>query len=176
MHVRTLCTEMYLNLDDTKAKKGRARNGEAPVVLDYDSRGKKYGQLAAVCTQGFFAQFVYPCNIRSTTRDLFEWWLMFVLGPSLVPGLIVVMDRAKFHDEQRTASILALFGCGLLMLGPYASDMNGIEYIHHIEKSYLRRDVAFTRAAPMSALYLVGSMIQPAHCSNVMHHVMRWSA
>ena len=167
---------MYLNLDDTKAKKARARNGEAATVLDYHSRGKKYGQLAAVCTQGFFAQWVYPCDVRSTTRDLFEWWLMFILGPGLRPGLIVVMDRAAFHDPQRTAAILSLFGCGLLMLGPYASDMNAIEYVHHIEKCYLRRDVEYTRAFPMSALYLAGSMIQVAHCSNIMHHVMRWCA
>ena len=99
-----------------------------------------------------------------------------MLGPLLRPGLIVVMDRAQFHDPQRTATILSLFGCGLLLLGPYASDTNGIEYIHHIEKSYLRRNVPYARACPMTALYLVGTMIQPAHCHNVMHHVMRISA
>ena len=58
---------MYLNLDDTKAKKARARNGAPAECLDFDTRGKKYGQLAAVCTGGFFAQYVYPCDVRSTT-------------------------------------------------------------------------------------------------------------
>ena len=103
---------MYLNLDDTKAKKARARNGEEALVLDFDSRGKKYGQLGAVSTAGFFAQFVYPCDVRSTTRDLFEWWLVFYLAPMLRPGQIVVMDRAAFHDPQRTAALLSLYGVG----------------------------------------------------------------
>mmetsp|Transcript_41153 Transcript_41153/g.82467 ORF Transcript_41153/g.82467 Transcript_41153/m.82467 type:complete len:168 (-) Transcript_41153:120-623(-) len=167
---------MYLNLDDTKPKKARARNGADAVVYDYDSRGKKYGQLAAVCTQAFFAQWVYPCDVRSTTMDLFEFWLMFFLGPLLVPGKIVCMDRAAFHNPARTAAILSQFGCGLLLLAPYASPTNAIEYIHHVEKCYLRRDVAYTRAFPMSALYAVGAMIQPVHCHNTMMHVMGMTA
>ena len=63
-----------------------------------------------------------------------------------------------------------------MLLAPYASDTNAIEYIHHVEKCYLRRDVQYTRAFPMTALYLAGAMIQPAHCHNTMHHVMRLSA
>jgi len=176
IHDLVMIDEMYLNLDDTKAKKARARNGAPAQVLDFDSRGKKYGQLAAVCTTAFFAQFVYPCNVRSTTRDLFEWWLMFVLGPLLVPGKIVCMDRASFHDPRRTATILSYFGCGLLLLAPYASDTNAIEYVHHVQKCYLRRNVAYSRAFPMSALYVTGSMIQPAHCHNLLHHVARIAA
>jgi len=163
-------------MHDTRALKARARNGQDATVLDYDSRGQKWGQLAAVCTAGFFAQYVYPCQYRSTTRDLFEWWLVFFLMPQLIPGKIVVMDRAAFHDPQRTAALLAQVGCGLMMLGPYASEKNAIEYVHHMEKSYLRRNPIYSRHAPASALYVAGSMVQPAHCANIMHHVMGFMA
>ena len=77
--------EMYLNLDDTKARAARAANGQPAEVVDFDSRGKKWGQLAACCTGGLCAQFVYPCNQRSTTRDLFEWWLVYFLMPVTRP-------------------------------------------------------------------------------------------
>jgi len=75
--------ETYVNFDNTRARKARAPNGTAATVVDFDSRGPKYGQMAALCTAGFFAQFVYPCVERSTTRDLFEWWLCFILMPVL---------------------------------------------------------------------------------------------
>lgn len=58
-------------------------------------------------------------------------------------------------------------GAGLLMLGPYDSPSNAIEYIHHVEKCYLRRNVAFSRAVPDVALYIAGSMITPVRTS---HH------
>merc|ERR1712087_855443 len=106
---------------------------------------------------GFFAQFVYPCDVRSTTRDLFEWWLVYFLLPALQPGDVIVMDRAKYHDPLRTASFAALVGCGLLMLGPYASQDNAIEYIHHMQKCYMRRNINYSRDAPMTALYLAGA-------------------
>ena len=166
--------EMYLDFDDTRRKKARAANGQPATVVDFDSRGKKWGQLAACCTGGLCAQFVYPCDVRSTTRDLFEWWLVHFLMPVLVlaPGAVVVMDRAKFHDPRRTASFLALVGAGLVMLGPYDSPSNAIEYIHHVEKCYLRRNVAFSRAAPAVALYLAGDMITPLQATNTIKHVI----
>lgn len=172
IHRYVMIDEMYLNYDDTRAAKARARNGEDAVVLDYDTRGDKFGQLAAVSTAGFFAQYCYPCKYRSTTRVLFEWWLVNILMPALAPGQIVVMDRAQFHDPQRTAAFLSLVGCGLLMLAPYDSARNAIEYVHHIEKCYLRRNVPMARAFPMSSLYTVGGMITPVQCANIMHHVV----
>ena len=76
--------------------------------------------------------------------------------------------------ERRGRLVLGIVraGCGLLMLGPYDSASNGIEYVHHIEKCYLRRNPAFARAAPMTALYMGGSMITPQQCSNIMAHVL----
>ena len=82
------------------------------------------------------------------------------------------MDRAKFHDPLRTASFLALVGADLLMLGPYASQDNAIEYVHHVEKCYLRRDVAFSRAAPAAALYFAGAMITAVQATNIIRHVI----
>ena len=166
--------EMYLNFDDTKPSKARAANGQQATVVDFDSRGKKWGQLAACCTGGLCAQFVYPCDVRSTTRDLFEWWIVHFLMPiaAQVPGAVVIMDRAKFHDPRRTASLLSFVGAGLLMLGPYDSASNAIEYMHHCEKCYLRRDVAFSRAAPATALYLAGGMITPVQATNTIKHVI----
>ena len=99
-------------------------------------------------------------------------WLVYFLMPVLLPGSAVVMDRTKFHDPQRTASFLALVGAGLLMLGPYASADNAIEYMHHCEKDYLRCDVAFSRAFPDVALYLAGSTITPVQATNTIKHVV----
>jgi hypothetical protein len=58
------------------------------------------------------------------------------------------------------------------MLGPYASQDNAIEYIHHCQKCYLRRNVTFSRAAPMTALHLAGQMITPVQATNTIRHVV----
>ena len=58
------------------------------------------------------------------------------------------------------------------MLGPYASQDNAIEYMHHVQKCYLRRDVDFSRAAPAPALYLAGTMITPLQATNTIKHVI----
>ena len=44
-------------------------SGVEPEVVDYDSRGPKYGQMAAVCTGGFFAQFVFGDCTCKLLRD-----------------------------------------------------------------------------------------------------------
>ena len=54
----------YLNYDDTRAAKARARNGEDAVVLDYDTWGDKFGQLAAVSNAGFRLDRLVPHNVR----------------------------------------------------------------------------------------------------------------
>jgi len=80
------------------------------------------------------------------------------------------MDRAKFHDPVRVATFLSQVGAGLLMLAPYASTDNPIEYMHHCEKCYLRRDVYFSRACPDVALYMAGALITPAMTTNTIRH------
>lgn len=85
-----------------------------------------------------------------------------------------MLDRAAYHDMARIENFLSLIGCGVLVLAPYQSQDNGIEYIHHIQHHILRRDVDFSRAAPMTAMHLAGELINenPQHCANIMRHVI----
>ena len=89
-------------------------------------------------------------------------------------GSIVVLDRAGYHDMARIATLLWYVKCGVLVLAPYQSQDNAIEYIHHIQHHHLRRNVAFSRQMPMSAMLFSGALINenPQCCANLVRHVM----
>jgi hypothetical protein len=85
---------------------------------------------------------------------------------------LVVVARASYHNLPWMAATLGSINCGLLVLGPYDSAANAIEYVHWMIQCYLRRDVAFARAMPMSAMLCAGALVQPAHCDNIIEHTL----
>ena len=64
------------------------------------------------------------------------------LAPDLVPGQVVVMDNASFHQSQHLRELIEQAGCELLFLPPYSPDFNKIEKFWARLKQYLGQTLA----------------------------------
>lgn len=86
------------------------------------------GQIIAPMT------FAGYCNTQ-----LIEKWIEYLLVPELLPGQIVIMDRASFHLSTRIKQLIEMAGCELLFLPSYSPDFNKIEKFWARLKHYLRK-------------------------------------
>jgi len=69
----------------------------------------------------------------------FVAWLEQGLGPTLVPGQVVVMDNLNVHKGQRVRAIIEAYGCSLHYLPAYSPDLTPIEGMFSKVKTAVRR-------------------------------------
>lgn len=82
----------------------------------------------------------------------FATYLDQVLGPTLVPGDVVVLDNLGVHHMDGMAERVAAYGARLLFLPPYSPDFNPLELAWSKLKTALRTAQARTRQALSDAL------------------------
>jgi transposase len=88
----------------------------------------------------------------STTREVFEAYLEWMLGPTLEKGQIVVMDNLSAHKGPRIRQLIEERGCELIYLPPYSPDFNPIEEAFSKIKSLLRKAEARSRERLVEAM------------------------
>lgn len=93
-----------------------------------------------------------------------------VLGPTLVPGDVVVLDNLRVHKAPAVAGALAAFGARLLFLPPYSPDFTPVELAFSKLKTCLRTAQARTREALTEALQTAIEWITPADAENWFDH------
>ena len=59
--------------------------------------------------------------------DVFAAYLDQVLGPTLVPGDVVVLDNLSVHKVDGLEQVVKKYGARLRYLPPYSPDFNSIE-------------------------------------------------
>jgi transposase len=69
----------------------------------------------------------------------FVAWLQQGLGPTLVPGQVVVMDNLNVHKGHRVRAAIEARGCTLLFLPAYSPDLTPIEGMFSKVKTAVRR-------------------------------------
>ena len=127
---------------------GRAPQGErvgGAVPLNY---GDNITLLGALDQQGI--QAVMTVN-GSTDADVLRAYIRQVLGPTLVPGDIVVLENLSAHKAVGVQQALARRGARLLYLPPYSPDLSPMELCLSKLKTALRAAQARTRDALESA-------------------------
>ena len=75
-----------------------------------------------------------------------------VLGPTLTPGKVVVLDNLSAHKHKRVRAAIAARGCELWYLPAYSPDLSPIEEAFAKLKNVLRRAAARTREALVDAI------------------------
>jgi transposase len=113
--------------------------GSAPQ--DYGSNVTMLGTLGV---QGLQAVMTVE---GATDADVFRTFVKRVLGPTLRPGDIVVMDNLRAHKAIGVQQALARRGVRLLYLPPYSPDLSPIEPCWSKVKTVLRKAKARTRDA-----------------------------
>ena len=123
------------------------RYGRAPAGQRLDQAVPLHGGpnvtlIAALTPDGLGA--LLSVN-GAVTGDVFAAYLDQVLGPSLRPGDVVVLDNLSVHKVDGLDEIVKKYGARLRYLPPYPPDFNPIERAFSKLKTWLRTAKARTR-------------------------------
>jgi transposase len=140
--------ESSVNLAMTRLY-GRAPAGERVVGSVPQNYGPNVTMLGALGVQGLQAVMTVD---GATDADVFRTYVKKVLGPTLTPGDIVVMDNLQAHKAVGIQQAIARRGVRLLYLPPYSPDLSPIEPCWSKVKTALRKVKARTRAVLDAAI------------------------
>ena len=123
------------------------RYGRAPAGRHLDQAVPLHGGpnvtlIAALTPDGLGALLSVNGAVNG---DVFAAYLDQVLGPSLRPGDVVVLDNLSVHKVEGLDEIVKKHGARLRYLPPYSPDFNPIELAFSKLKTWLRTAKARTR-------------------------------
>jgi transposase len=144
----TCVDESGVNLAMTRLY-GRAPTGERVIGSVPQNYGPNVTVLGALDVHGLHAVMTVD---GATDTDVFRTSVKQVLGPTLRPGEIVVMDHLRAPKAVGVQQALARRGARLLYLPPYSPDLSPIEPCWSKVKTALRTAKARTREALDSAI------------------------
>jgi transposase len=78
---------------------------------------------------------------RSCNTEVVDAYFEKGLLPALPPGIVIVLDNARFHQSPTTQKLVEAAGCQLLFLPPYSPALNPIEHLGAAFKTRLRKDL-----------------------------------
>ncbi len=102
--------------------------------------------------------------------DVFAAYLDQVLGPTLRPGDVVVLDNLSVHKVDGLDEIVHKYGARLCYLPPYSPDFNPIELVFSKLKTWLRTAKARTRDLLEEAIRAAAEWITEQDAKNWFHH------
>ena len=102
--------------------------------------------------------------------EVFAAYLAQVLGPTLVPGDVVVLDNLPAHKVAGLAELVEARGARLLYLPPYSPDFNPIELAFSKLKTWLRTAQARTRQALEDVIAAASAWITEQDAKNWFDH------
>jgi transposase len=128
---------------------GRAPTGARVVGSAPQNYGPNVTRLGAVGIQGLRAVMTVD---GATDADVFRTYVTRVLGPTLTPGDMVVMDNLQAHKAVGVQQAIARRGARLRYLPPYSPDLSPIELCWSKLKTALRQAKARTRPVLEAAI------------------------
>lgn len=102
--------------------------------------------------------------------DVFAAYLDQVLGPTLRPGDVVVLDNLSVHQVDGLADIVKKYGARLRYLPPYSPDFNPIELAFSKLKTLLRTAQARTRDLLEEAIVTAAAWVTGQDAKNWFDH------
>lgn len=152
---------------------GRGAPGQRVLGSVPRNYGQSISLLAALGVQGLRAPMMVEGAVDT---EVFGAYVEQVLGPTLEPGDIVVMDNLAVHKVGGIEQAIEARGARVQYLPPYSPDLNPIEKCWAKIKTALRQAKARTREALQEALCQALLTISPAnacawfvHCGYPVH-------
>ena len=158
--------ETSVNLTCTR-RYGRAPGGrrvDQPVPL---RSGPNVTVIAALTTQGVEAVMELDGAVNAAA---FAVYLDQVLGPTLAPGDVVVLDNLRVHKAPGLAELVEKRGARLLFLPPYSPDFTPVELAFSKLKTFLRTAQARTREALEAVIQTITGWITERDAKNGFDH------
>ena len=129
--------------------------------------------VAALAPQGLTAAMTVDGAVNTA---VFAAYLDQVLGPTLQPGDVVVLDNLRVHKVAGMRERIEACGARVLFLPPYSPDFSPIENGWSKFKTWLRTAQARTREALDEAIGVAMNRIKSedaqnwfAHCGYPVH-------
>jgi transposase len=147
--------EHLIFLDETAATTkmtrthGRCLRGRRLVEPVPHGHWKTSTLVAGLCLTGITAPYVTDGALNGVA---FRHYVEQMLGPTLRPGDIVVMDNVATHKVAGIREAIEAHGAKLVYLPPYSPDLNPIEKAFAKIKAILRKAGARTREALWQAI------------------------
>ncbi len=151
----TVAVKRLVVIDESGTKIGmtpacsRAPSGERAYSTTPFNSGSNYTLLAALRLSGMSAPLVIEGAADSA---VFEAYIRDVLGPTLLPRDLVVMDNVRFHKATAIEPLILQRGASILWLPPYSPDLSPIEHAFSKLKQFLRRAKTTTFDALLNAI------------------------
>lgn len=146
---------------------GRAPDGQRLGQAVPLHNGPNVTLLAALTPEGLGALLTVNGAVNGA---VFAAYLDQVLGPTLRPGAVVVLDNLPVHKVAGLAEIAQKYGARLLYLPPYSPDFNPIELAFSKRKTWLRTAQAGTRDLLEEAICAAAAWITPCDAKNWFDH------
>ncbi len=146
---------------------GRAPGGQRLDQAVPLHHGPNVTLIAALTPQGLGALLSVNGAVNG---EVFAAYLDQVLGPTLRPGDVVVLDNLSVHKVAGLAEVARKYGARLLYLPPYSPDYNPIELAFSKLKTWLRTGKARTRDLLEEAISAAAAWITPHDAKNWFDH------
>ena len=148
------------------------RHGQAPAGRRLDQAVPLHGGpnmtlIVALTPDGLGALLSVDGGVNG---DVFAAYLDQVLGPTLRPGDVVVLDSLSVHKVAGLNEIAQKYGVRLRYLPPYSPDFNPIELAFSKLKTWLRTTKARTRGAFEEAILAAAAWITEQDAKNWFDH------
>ena len=121
-----------------RALRGRRLHAQAPA-----GHWRTTTMISSIRLEGTTACMIVE---GATDTEVFRSYVRAVLGPTLRPGDIVVMDNLTPHKNEETLALITQAGAHACFLPAYSPDFNPIEKMWSKVKNHLRSAAA--RTAP----------------------------
>jgi transposase len=106
----------------------------------------------------------------ATDTEVFQVYVREVLGPTLRPGDIVVMDNLSPHKHDATLALIEQTGATVAFLPAYSPDLNPIELMWSKVKQFLRSAEARTWEALVAAIATALASVTSQDAANWFAH------
>jgi transposase len=146
---------------------GRAPRGERVIGTVPQHYGANMTMVGARGLQG--VQAVMTVN-GATDAEVFRTYVTQVLGPTLAPGAIVVLDNLSAHKAIGVQQALARRRVRLRFLPPYSPDLSPMERCLSQLKTALRAAKARTRETLETAIRHALETVTPVNAWNWFKH------
>ena len=145
----------------------RAEGGQRAHQATPLHGGPNVTLVAALTPNGLQAAMTVSGAVNG---DVFAAYLDQVLGPTLAPGDVVVLDNLPAHKVAGLAERVEARGARLLYLPPYSPDFNPIELAFSKLKTWLRTAQARTREALEAVIQAATDWITESDAKNWFDH------
>lgn len=111
--------------DNEVSTNGWAPIGERCHAQKKAIRKTRYNITAALNSNVLFAPFIFE---GYSNAAVYETYVEQVLIPSLKPGMVLIIDNARFHKSKKVVKLIEAANCKIIFLPPYSPDLNPIEH------------------------------------------------